>query len=82
MNAPHRPGSFAPEHARESDAALFAWSFRERPVFRMRFDAHVRQWDRFMRRQVWRAFHTRPSFAAEYQRRVEASFRDEWEQQA
>jgi hypothetical protein len=76
VNAPHRHGSFAPEHARECDAALFAWSFRERPMFRVStFDAHVRQWDRFMRRQVWRAFHTRPSFAAEYQRRVEASFR-------
>jgi hypothetical protein len=62
-------------HFAAADRRLLAFSFRERPVFRMRFDAHVRQWDRHMRRQVWRRWHTDPGFAAEYQRRVEA-FRD------
>lgn len=56
-------------------AGLLAFSFRERPVFRMRFDAHVRQWDKHMRKAVFWAYHTQPGFAAEYQRRVEASLR-------
>lgn len=64
--------------ATAAERRLLAFSFRENPVFRVsRFDAHVRQWTKHMRRQVWRAYHTQPAFAAEYQRRVEASFRGE-----
>lgn len=59
-----------------ADERLLAFSFRERPVFRIRFDSHVRQWDRHMRRAVWVNYYTDPGFAAEYQRRVEASFRE------
>jgi hypothetical protein len=73
MTAPETLARFA-----AADRRLLTFSFRERPAFRVsRFDAHVRQWDKHMRRQVWRRWHTDPGFAAEYQRRVEASFRGE-----
>lgn len=66
---------------------LMAFSFRERPVFRVsRLDQHVRQWDRHMRRQVWVRYHTDAGFAAEYQAEVERRMRSplpalqsEWE---
>lgn len=58
-----------------SDAALLAFSFRERPVFRLRFDRHVRDYDRFMRRQVFVRFHADPVFNAAYQAEVERRMR-------
>ena len=52
------------------ESALMAFAFRERPVFRMGFDRHVRQWDAAMRRRLWNRYWRVPEFAAAYDARV------------
>jgi hypothetical protein len=56
-----------------AEEALLAFSFRDRPLFRMGCDAHVRQWDKAMRRRVWRAYWTSKRFAQAYDARVSVS---------
>ncbi|OYW43925.1 MAG: hypothetical protein B7Z33_13890, partial [Sphingomonadales bacterium 12-68-11] len=54
-----------------TDAELLNFAFRERPVFRTSFDHHVRQLDRLVRTAVWRAYNSRPGFAAAYDQRLQ-----------
>jgi len=46
--------------------ALVEAALHEGPVWRMGFDHHVQAWKRHTRRNVWRAYHTMPDFAAVY----------------
>jgi hypothetical protein len=58
-----------------AEAALMAFAFRERPVFRMGYDAHVRAWDKAKRADLWTAYESRPDFARAYDTRMEAERR-------
>lgn len=55
---------------RDDEAALMTFAFRVPPLFRMGFDRHVRQWDKHMRRRLWRAYWNRPDFKSAYDARV------------
>lgn len=49
---------------------LMAFAFLPRPVFRMGFDAHVKAWDKEMRRKLFVRYYSDEAFAAQYDARV------------
>lgn len=54
-----------------SVADLLAFNFREGPVFRQRFDAHVVAYKRAMSWEVFRRYFASPTFAAAYHSELE-----------
>lgn len=57
--------------ATQPDAALIDLAFRLRPVFRQRFDAHVRAWGEAIRTELWRRYWQSAAFRAAYEARVD-----------
>jgi len=48
---------------------LLEAAFRDMPTFRMGYDHHVKAWRKATQREVWIAYYSNPTFAANYDER-------------